>query len=461
MATHIAAIRTALTYVPSYLSFQHGYNPYVGTQVAVRVDGELELNHAVGHADIDADVPLTVDHLFRIASHSKTFTGVACMQLVEAGKLRLDDKAGDIIRDLADSPMANVTVRELLGHGSGMVRDGDDATFWGLDRKFPDRAELIQTIAEHGKVLESNEHFKYSNIGYSLLGLIIESASGQPYRDYVRTHIVEALGLRNTGPDLDMDRLDDYARGYTSRAHGLPRREIEHIDTFAESSATGFYATASDLTGYFQAHLDGDDRLISDASKRQMRQVQWVVTDDSSYGLGLSISKIGGRTYYGHGGGYPGHITISKLDLERRLSISVLTNTNDGPAQLIDTAILKLIDLALSTGAKTTPGNPDELANFEGRFATLWGVIDVVNLANRLYMLAPATPSPADDASELKVVSDSELLIVGDKGFGGYQEVMRYTFRDDGTVNSIRGGGGQRYVPIDEFTLPERITRPA
>ncbi len=456
----LKAIKTALDYIPQYLEYQRTYLPYVGAQVAVRVEGDLIFNQAFGFADLATEVPLTVDHLFRIASHSKTFTGVACMQLVESGKLRLDDVASAHVPELVKSPMGGVTVRELLAHGSGMIRDGDDSTFWSLDRTFPDREELLKTIKKHGKVLAPNDHFKYSNIGYSLLGLIIEAASGVPYREYVTTNIVDRLGLKDTGPDLDLDRIDDYAKGYTSRAHGPERIEIEHIDTFAESSATGFYSTASDLSAYFQAHLDGDDRLMSEESKRRMRQVQWTVTDESSYGLGLGIDKVNGRTYVGHSGGYPGHITVSKLDLERKLSISVLTNSNDGPAATLCAAILHLIDLALVDKGKTEPGKARELDKFEGRFASLWGVTDVVDLGGRLYSLAPTLANPAAEATELKVVSDTELKVVGDKGFGRYHEVMTYSFRKDGRIRQIRGAGGSGLMPADEFKLPAKVLRP-
>jgi CubicO group peptidase (beta-lactamase class C family) len=456
-------IETVLAYVPQFLEFQRTYMPYVGAQVAVRKDGELLFNEAFGYADLASKKPLTVDHLFRIASHSKTFTGVACLQLVEAGKLRLDDEVRSHIGELEGEAMGTVTIRELLAHGSGMTRDGDDCGFWSLEQTFPDREELLETIRLDGKILEPNEHFKYSNIGFSLLGLVIESAAGVPYREYVSTHIVDKLGLKDTGPDLDFDRLEDYAKGYSSRAHGPDRIEIEHIDTFAESSATGFYSTAVELTDYFQAFLDGDDRLLSDASKRRMRQVQWTVTDEASYGLGLSITKEKGRTYYGHGGGYPGHITISKVDLERRLSISVLTNTNDGPAAVLATAVLNLIDLAANEDgkAKTEPGDADELRKFEGRFANLWGITDVVNLGGRLYTLNPSLQNPTTFATELEVLSGTELKAVGDEGFGGYGEVMRYSFNDDGTVERIRGASGMTLVPIDTFSLPEKLMRPA
>jgi CubicO group peptidase (beta-lactamase class C family) len=455
------AIRSALAYVPEYFAFQQPYMPFVGAQVAVRQNGELLLNHATGYADIKAKAPLTVDHLFRIASHSKTFTGVACMQLVEQGKLRLDDDARTHVPELANAPMGGVTVRELLAHGSGMTRDGDNSDFWSLGRRFPDKAELLETIRQHGKVLEPNEHFKYSNIGYSLLGLIIEGASGVPYRDFVATNIVDALGLTHTGPDLNMERIDEYAKGYSSRAHGPERIEIDHIDTFGESSATGFYSTAAELTAYFQAHLDGDERLLSDASKRRMRQAQYRISDEAQYGLGLSITVFNGRTYYGHSGGYPGHITMSKLDPERRLSISVFTNASDGPAATLCMAVLRLIDLALDEDARSSPKKAKVLRPFEGRFASLGGLTDIVNLGGRLYSLNPALENPAAEAVELEVVSDTGLKVVGDKGFGGYGEVMRYSFKKSGMVDRIRGSSGQTLVPIEKFTLPKRVKRPS
>lgn len=457
-----AAIRTALDYVPSWVEFQLRYMPFVGAQVAVRYDGELLLDMAVGKADLENDVDLTTDHHFRIASHSKTFTAVACMQLVEQGKLRLDDTASDHVPELAKSDMADVTVRELLGHTSGMCRDGYDSTFWALDKPFPSRNELLGTIKKHGKILDANEHFKYSNIGYSLLGLIIEGASGQSYREYVQKHIIDALGLKYTGPDIDMDRADQLAKGYSSRIHGPERIEIEHIDTFAESSATGFFSNARDVTEYFQAHLDGDDRILTDGSKRKMRQKQASI-EDEGYGLGLIISKVNDRTYYGHSGGYPGHITMSKFDIDRKLSVSVFTNSADGPAAMLCIGILHLIDLATNAKgkAKTKPSKSKDLKPFEGRYATLWGVVDFVNLGGRLYALSPALQNPSAGASELEVLSKTELRNVSDPGYGDYMEKTVFTFTRGGKVKSIKGGSGSKLVPIEKFTLPDKLRRPA
>lgn len=458
MASELKTIKTALEYGVEWLKFQHEYNPYVGAQMAARVDGELIVNEAFGYADMDAQAPMTTDHLFRIASHSKTFTGVAVMQLVEAKKLRLDDTVGQHISELAKSDIADVTVRQLLSHTGGIIRDGDNADWWELGKPFPDRKELLSVAKKLGKVLEPNTEFKYSNIGFSLLGVIIEAASGESYRSYVTANIVDKLGLEHTGPDIDFDRIDDYAVGHSSRVHGGKRVQIDHIDTFEESSATGFYSTAAELTDYFQAHIPGNDRLITDASKREMQQKIGEAEDRGRYGLGLVIDEIGGRTYIGHSGGYPGHITMSKVDRDRKLSLSVLTNSNDGPASLLTTGLLGLIDLALTEDAKTEPGKAKDLKRFEGRFATLWGVTDIVALGNRLYAISPSLDDPASMATELEVMDDSTLKRVGGSKYGSRGESMTFHFTKKDEVKKVTGG--HTMVPIDKFLLPDRVNRP-
>lgn len=459
MTDDVKAIKTALTYASKWLELQHQYHPYVGTQVAVRVNGELLMNEAFGMADIENDISLTTDHLFRIASHSKTFTGIAIMQLVEAGKLRLDDTIGQHIPELADSGLANVTVRHLASHTGGVIRDGDNADWWELGKPFPNRKELLTLAKKHGKVLESDVEFKYSNIGFSLLGVIIEHASGMSYRDYVTANIVDRLGLKNTGPDLNIDRIDDYAVGYTSRVHSPNRVPIDHIDTFEESSATGFYATASELTDYFQAHIPGDPRLITDASKRTMQQKIGESEKDSWYGIGLVVEKIGDRTYIGHSGGYPGHITMSKTDIGRKLSVSVLTNTNDGPAAILCQGLLALIELAVAPkNPVTKPGKASDLKKYEGRFATLWGLTDIANIGGRLYALAPTLSDPASMAIELEVTGANTLKRVGGPKGGARGEEIVYHFDEKGKVNKITGG--HTMVPSDQFKLPDRVKRP-
>ncbi|MDP2292789.1 MAG: serine hydrolase domain-containing protein [Actinomycetota bacterium] len=447
-------VADAAAYFDRWLEFRCTADRVPGVQAAVLYDDEVVLSAAHGVADVSTGEALTENHLFRIASHSKTFTATAVMQLVERGTLRLDDSVGERIVELASSPIAAVTIRELLSHAGGVVRDGWDGDFWQLDRAFPDRAELLRIAADDSAVLARNERFKYSNIGYSLLGLIIEQVSGTPFRDYVTEHVIGPLGLSDTGPDLDEARRGDYAAGHTALAYAERRIPIDHIDTGAMSAATGLYSTASDLVRYAAAHFEGDDRLVGAESKRQMQHGAWKVDGtESEYGFGFEIVTIGGRRLLGHGGGYPGHITRTWFDPKDRLAVCVFTNAIDGPALGMATAAIKLVDLARGSEpdpAATGDGAVD-LDSFCGRFASLWSRYDIAVLGGRLYQLSPSMVDPTLMATRLDVVDADTLRIADTIGFGSHGEVLTFERHADGSIRSVRGGSGAIAHPIDHF----------
>ncbi|MFC0624774.1 serine hydrolase domain-containing protein [Kribbella deserti] len=449
-----------LTYFDSLLAFSRNYLRVPGIQAAVHAEGRIAFAGSYGLADVENDVALTDRHLFRIASHSKTFTATAIFQLLERGRLRLDDQAAQYVAELTDHPAGGITVRELLGHVGGLTRDSGSADFWQLRDAFPDRVRLLEILAgPDADVLAPNQRFKYSNIGFGLLGLIIEAATGTPYNAYVRKEIVDRLGLSDLGPELDPDRLGEYATGYSAYAYADRRVPIDHVDTRELASATGFYGTATDLASYFAAHLPDDDRLLTEASKRAMRRPQWPVKPDqtdSRYALGLAVLKVGERDLYGHGGGYPGHITRSLFDPEAGIAVSVLTNAIDGPALQLAQAFYKLLDLALDE----SPSNDDpaaDLSRFTGRFANLWGVVDVALLGGRLYALHPTETDPTAEAQPLELAGDSSLRVDGGNGYGAPGECYEYTFGPNG-VTKMRGASGLTYEPLDTFRLPERVT---
>src|SRR3954452_4231828 len=115
-------------YLESWLDHQRRRARVPGVQAALRVGDRLVLGTALGGGDATPGEPLTTGHLFRIASHSKTFTATAVLQLVQAGRMRLDDPIGQWVPALQERApaVAAVTVRELLGHQAGIVRDGGD-----------------------------------------------------------------------------------------------------------------------------------------------------------------------------------------------------------------------------------------------------------------------------------------------------------------------------------------------
>ncbi len=451
----VATAREAAPAIEAWLAYQRRYLRTPGVQAAIRVQDEVISSSAFGFADEPAGPPLRTDHLFRIASHSKTFTATSVLQLAEQGKLRLDDPIGHHVPELAETGVGPVTVRELLGHQGGVIRDGVDTDFWQLIRPFPDRAELIELCREHGVVYQPGEHFKYTNVGYSLLGLAIEHASGVSYHDYVQTSIIEPLGLTATGPEWTPELTDRFAAGHTGLIDGAePRQAIGHIDTRGMAAATGFYSTAEDLVRYAAAHFHGADELLDDHSKRLIQRDESTVVahgaELGTYGLGMDVTKIGERRLVGHSGGYPGHITRTYPDPVGQLAVSVLTNCIGGPATTLANGVIKLLDLAAGDHEPDPAAADHDLSRFTGQFANLMGVGQIALLGGRLVGFYAAAPDPTEGYDELRVVDENTLQAQPEPGFGLAGEPVRFSWAADGSVESVRYGGGTRW-PIDAF----------
>ena len=474
----VDVLQEALAYVDSWLEYRVWKLCTPGAQVAVWFNGAIQFSKAYGVSNLDTREPLTTSHLFRIASHSKTFTATAIMQLVEAGELRLDDTVGTWIPELAEagSPLADATVRELVSHSAGVIRDGVDSTFWTHSRPFPGAEELLHMSIREGAVRQPEATFKYTNIGFSLLGMIVGKAAESTYNEYTRRAIIEKLGLRNTGPELDEARISEYAGGHSGLASWTERQVIPHVDTHAMAAATGFFSTADDMVHFASAHFFGDGRLISDRSKNEMQRPVWTGQNPDApqdgYGYGTTVHHYDGHRMVGHSGGYPGHITRTMWDPKEGLAISVLTNAVDGPAEELAAGILKILDkarevspkLPLDSGLVSSaeiprPEAPDheiDLGIFTGRFAALWGVTDVFVLSGKLFASSPVGPSPIVQPYELAVLDENTLRIMGGSPFASVGELFRYERDADGKVMSLFTGGMKAW-PIEDYRASDRV----
>ncbi len=452
-------LRDGVAYVDQWMAYQQERRAIPGVVVAIRHEDQLLLSQGYGYADLERAIPMTPRHVFRVASHSKTFTATAIMQLVEQGALRLDDRLAAFIPWLEQQDtLARVTIRQVLNHTAGIVRDGVDADYWQLERAFPDADELHRLVEEGGAVLDANNSFKYSNIGYALLGLVIEAASGLPYNTYVRRHIVERLGLTDTGPETDDHARERLVTGYTARRPGLTRRPIPDVSTRALSPATGFYATAEDLCRYAAAHFMGGDTLLGDAAKREMQQPYWAIAQaDERYGLGFVVVDIGERRMIGHGGGFPGHATRTLIDPTDRLVVTVLTNETGAPAAVLARAIVTILDYALKPRITGEGASSVPRGRFTGRFVNSSGVTDVAAFGVALVMVSPEGDDPVKFPTLLAVEDEDTLRIGATNGYGAPGETVRYTRDDAGrTVKVVIGGVGSYPLEIYRDRTRER-----
>lgn len=448
----------ALAYADRWLDYRRRTLRLPGVAAAVAWRGEVVLSRAYGHADVGRDVALTPRHVFRIASHSKTFTATCVLQLAEQGRLGLDDRLARWLDWAPDGEggLGRVTLRQLLGHAAGVVRDGDDGGFWQLERGFPDRDEFVERVTRLAPVFAPNVQFKYSNFGYTLLGMVVEAVTGTPYNEHVRAAVVAPLGLRRTGPELDDVARANLAIGYSRDAGGLDRVPIAHVDTRAMSPATGFYSTAEELCRYGSAHCLGTGELLGDEWKREMQRDAWPVDDggDEHYGLGFSIARVGERRVVGHGGGFPGFITATRIDPEERLVVVVLTNASDGPAADLAHGVIRLVNRACGAGAAGGERPGVDVSRFAGRFWSLGGAVDVAPLGAELLALDPEAADPLAEVTELRVEAPDRLRIARTRNHGSPGEAVRYAFDAAGAVSHVRFGA-QTLRPWEAF---ERVS---
>jgi CubicO group peptidase (beta-lactamase class C family) len=429
-----------------------------GLQFAIAHQGTIVTTGAHGMADVGAGEALTTRHAFHIASHSKTFTATAILQLAETDPpaLRLDDP---LVRHLPASraglsQLAGLTITDLLHHGSGMTRDGADGDYWQLQHPFPDGDELLDLLERSPSPYPANDRFHYSNIAYSLLGRVIEEVAGCSYGEFVRRSIIDRLGLTDTAPDFnarDPDR--HFATGYTGADDGLERVPIDHVAANAMAPATGFTSTAQDLCLCFSAHCLGDQRLLSDDAKRRMQHGWWAPRAQEQYGLGLQLMDLGERRLIGHSGGYPGHITRTWCDPKEQVVISVLCNASDAAATPLCTGIFSLLE-HLSRPDERIPGHADGLdpRSFTGHFNTLSGAYDIARFGSRLLAIPTDENDPTEVLAEL-VAEDPEtaMVVLAHDGYTSEGERFRFTRDASGGVLSVRSFSGMTAYPDHEY----------
>jgi len=439
-------LKKSIDFISSWLRFRYEREEVPGYVVAISYKNKLLLHKAYGYADLEKKTELTTQHAFRIASQSKTFTATAVMQLQEQGKLRIDDYVIDHLlwlKEHEDKRWQKVTIRQLLSHSAGIIRDGLNADYWQLERPFPNERELKKLILEAGLVLDTNIKLKYSNVGYSLLGMLVKAVSGKPYNDYVTEHIVSPLELKNTGPEFAPNIERTLVTGYTRRDVHKKRLPIVNIDTRAMAAATGFYATAEDLCAYFTAHFTGSGKLLSDESKKEMQRVQWHAKtpgqdNHEDYGLGLELEYLKERKTIGHGGGFPGHTTKSIADPRDELVVVVLTNCLDSPVSAIAKGAYSIIDYYQKNTIESEPKH--DLSKFQGRYMNLWEITDIIVTGDKVVAVYPDTWEPLATCEELEYVNAKTLKVIGAGSFSSEGELVHFNI-ENGRVESLRYNG--------------------
>jgi CubicO group peptidase (beta-lactamase class C family) len=333
--------------------------PVAGLSVAVVKGNRVIYAHSFGYMDLENRIPLTNDNIFRIASISKSFSATSIMQLVENGKLSLDDDVGDLLGFPVRNPKfpgTIITLRMLLSHRSSI---NDNQGYFSLDAIDPSmNADGSKCYNDY----EPGKGYQYCNLNYNLTGTIIEKISGERFDQYVKKHITDPLGLK-AGYCVDSLDASSFAKIYEYRADSskfihapaayAPRSaEIAAYvigrSTPVFSPTGGMKISAVDLARYMVMHsrmgrFEGG-RIISKKSAGMMRTV---LSEKEGYGLALLTTDklISGERMLGHTGSAYGLYSAMFWHPTKKFGFIVISNgCHPGYSEGFNTVIRKTVN---------------------------------------------------------------------------------------------------------------------
>lgn len=327
----------------------HNSSTTPGMVVRLEQSGKHIYSGAIGLADIENKKKLQVNDVFQIGSVTKTFTAAAILKLSEENKLSLQDTLGKFIPDI-NSDYMNLTIDRVLSHTSGLPDYLGEPSVTRAYNKYASIDQVIQSISKQPLNSQPGERYSYSNLGYILLGKVIEVSSGFPYHQFMLNTFFKPLKMNNTFVITKGTSAGEIV-GYTT-SHNEPNKYIYpkdlterkwHIDRSWIYSAGAIASTLADMNRWNNALKSG--RVISNDNYRLMHTRAKLKNGTSvNYGYGIDIYQISGLESSSHQGQVPGFFSWHVYFPNEDLTATAFTNNDSkhpGPA-LLDMISLQL-----------------------------------------------------------------------------------------------------------------------
>lgn len=315
-----------------------------GVSIAVVEDGKLAWATGFGFADLENNVPASEHTLFRLASISKSLTATAAMQLVERGKIELDAPVQKYCPAFPQKS-APITTRLVMGHLAGIrhYKSGSqDDLEVGNTRHFDDPIQAGLDFFKNDPLLsDPGKQFHYSTQGYTVVGCVVEGASGAKYADFVRQNVFLPAVMEHTQVDNRFAIIPYRTRFYQKSESGTVEN-ADFLDSSYKIPGGGWLSSAEDMARFEIAILD--DTLL----KRSTRDLMWTPLKPSEgaangYALGWGSTREDGILFVGHSGGQQGTSTDFLLAPEQRAGVVVLANMEGASAGDLSKEILKIL----------------------------------------------------------------------------------------------------------------------
>ncbi len=317
-----------------YVTQMASSNRFSGTVLLAR-EGKILYDGAFGWADKDAKKPMRKDTKLNLASTTKIFTGIAISQLVQQGKLTYDTQVGEILPYFKNKgSKSRISIHQLLTHTSGL---GD---FWSKfdvspREKILSCQDYFDLVKNDALLFEPGKGKRYSNVGFIVLGLIIEKITGKDYKEYVKENIFSPAGMKNTDFYSLKNLPENIAHGYYFKWRGSRHRISNHDHKPIHGSPQGgVYSTLYDLLN-FQKALN-EYKILDKKYVELMTSPKVELYPGFQYGYSFQCPLVNGKRYIGHDGGSPGISAEFRMFPEDKLTLIVLSNFDMGADELAE-----------------------------------------------------------------------------------------------------------------------------
>ncbi|MFZ9170411.1 MAG: serine hydrolase domain-containing protein [Sediminibacterium sp.] len=359
-SNRVEKLRIAFPVIEKMVEKYAADNHFPGYSFGIVLDGKLVFTKSGGYTNLQSKTAATTGSMFRIASMSKSFTAMAIVKLRDEGKLNLEDAVSKYIPELKNQGLttdaAPITIRDLLTHSAGFPEDNP----WG-DRQLEKTSQEFLAFIKKGIHFStaSGTSYEYSNVGFTMLGYIIEKVTGKNYGAYIKENIWKPLNMEASWEFSSITEAK-LAHGYRWMNNSWTEEPLLHDGIYGAMG--GMITSVESFSKYVSLHLDAwpprnniETGPVKRSSIREMHQPSRFIglnanykypsgracATTAAYGYGLSwLKDCTGRTSIAHSGGLPGFGSNWRILPEFGLGVILLANVTYAPTALFNTMVI-------------------------------------------------------------------------------------------------------------------------
>lgn len=412
-----------------------------GGVVLVAKKGEVIYKKAFGMANMELGVPINDSMIFYIGSNSKQFTAVAILQLVEKGKINLNDTLGRFITPCV-YPVSSITIQQLLSHTSGLGSNNETPAYKLIDRKGLTATQLVKYYIDQPMDFPAGTKWVYNNANFYILGYLIEKLTGSSYADYITEYIFKPAGMLNTCMGKEQSIIKNRPSGYLNFRLGIQNIRITTIEALYSSG--GIQSSAEDMLKWNRALNAG--KLLNPQTAQYLYKPQTLANGKlTAYGMGFHLQELHGSPALRHGGLVEGFTSETLYLPDEDVYVVFLLNEETFKIPIVPLVrILAGIAIDKPYNYNEVQISKSNLLKFTGVYESKAG--ELINIAEQSGRLTFQRPYGA--VYDLHYAGNGEFFL--DK------DLLRTEFSSDSTGNIKSMRFSQADVGLTEWSKTQR-----